>query len=268
MNQSMKRPHALVTNDDGIESAFLHELVTALLPEFRVSVAAPAFEQSWIGRAVTRLGEVEVIHSPSVFSGTEEAWAISGTPTDCINIALGHLLPDRPDIVLSGINIGYNTTETLILSSGTIAGAMEGALWGLPAIAFSQCVPSEHFEEIRDAKGRTTGHFNASLQSAAAHACFLAKDALHTPPPSGTVLNVNFPAATTASTTVLETYPAKLELGSLFKESRPGKYHFSYHDGRVIHHEDATDRAALDAGHISRSLLDFSRIGRGARPDD
>ncbi len=134
------KPHALVTNDDGIESAFLHRLVDALLPDFRVSVAAPAFEQSWTGRSMTRHGEIEAIHSPSIFPEGVEAWAISGTPTDCVNIALGNLLPEKPNIVLSGINIGFNTTETLILSSGTIAGAIEGVLWDLPAMAFSKCV--------------------------------------------------------------------------------------------------------------------------------
>ena len=57
------KAHALVTNDDGIESAFLHRLVEALLPQFRVSVAAPVLEQSWTGRSMTRHGELEAIHS-------------------------------------------------------------------------------------------------------------------------------------------------------------------------------------------------------------
>ena len=105
------RPHALVTNDDGIESAFLHRLVEALLPDFEVSVAAPAFEQSWIGRAISRHSEIEVIPGLAYFSKDVQAWAISGTPTDCVNIALGNLLTKKPDIVLSGINIGFNTTE-------------------------------------------------------------------------------------------------------------------------------------------------------------
>jgi len=255
------KPHALVTNDDGIESAFLHQLVQALLPNFRVSVAAPATEQSWIGRAMTRLGEIDVTHQPSLFEGSVNAWSISGTPSDCINIALGHLLDEPPDIVLSGINIGYNTTETLILSSGTIAGAIEGALWGLPAIAFSKCVPSELFETIRDSKGQTGGSFSNSLQAAAQHAASLAGQTLQTTPPDGTVVNINFPAWTNANTMVRETYPARIELGSLFKETQPGKFRFSYHDGIVVHTGPDTDRAALEAGHISRSLLDFSRIG-------
>ena len=255
------KPHALVTNDDGIESAFLHRLVEALLPEFRVSVAAPAFEQSWIGRAMSRREEVEVIHNPSTFAGTEEAWAISGTPTDCVNIALGHLLPEKPDIVLSGINIGYNTTETLILSSGTVAGAIEGAQWGLPAIAFSMCVPHELFAEVSRSKGQTSGHFAHSLECAARRAALISKATLDAPAPAGIVVNINFPTETTDRTRILETRPAKIELGSLFEETSPGKFRFSFHDGTVIHADPETDRAALDTGYISRSLLDFSKVG-------
>jgi len=256
------KPHALVTNDDGIDSGFLHQLVEALLPEFRVSVAAPAFEQSWIGRAMTRRDEVEVIHSPSVFAGTNDAWAISGTPTDCVNIALGHLLPEKPDIVLSGINIGYNTTETLILSSGTIAGAIEGAQWGLPAIAFSKCVPNALFTEVNHSKGQTSGNFSHSLKAAAARAAQISKDVLVEPPASGTVLNINFPSDTRADTEIVDTHPAKIELGSLFEEVSPGRYRFCFHHGTTVQTEEATDRSALEAGQISRSLLDFSKIGR------
>ena len=256
------KPRVLVTNDDGIESAFLHRLAEALIADFEVSVAAPATEQSWIGRAMTRLGEVEVTHSPTAVPGAKDAWAINGTPTDCVNIALGHLLPEKPDIVLSGINIGFNTTETLILSSGTIAGAIEGALWGLPAIAFSQCVPHHLFEEIRDSNGQTSGAFDDSLRAAARHACALAKQTLKDPPKSGDVVNINFPAETTAASTIKETYPAKIQLGSLFEEAAPGKFRFRYHDGIAIETNPGTDREALKAGFISRSILDFSRIGR------
>lgn len=255
------KPHALVTNDDGIDSAFLHRLVEALLPEFRVSVAAPAFEQSWIGRAMSRREEVEVVHSPAAFEGAENAWAISGTPTDCVNIALGHLLKEKPDIVISGINIGYNTTEALILSSGTIAGALEGAFWGLPSIAFSKCVPKDLFPEVSRSKGQTSGNFSQSLGCAARRAATMSREALASPPPAGTVLNVNFPPETTETTAVLETRPAKVELGSLFEESSPGRYRFRFHEGLSLHTEPDTDRTALDAGCISRSILDFSKVG-------
>jgi 5'-nucleotidase len=256
------KPHALVTNDDGIESGFLKRLIDALLPEFRVSVAAPASEQSWIGRAMTRQGEIEVTDRTSEFVGTAHAWSISGTPSDCVNIALGNLLDTQPDIVLSGINIGYNTTETLILCSGTIAGAIEGAQWGLPAIAFSKSVPKEIFEEIRISNGNTSGAFDASLGAAARHAAQIAKQTLASPPPPGTVVNINFPARTGADSETRETYPAKIELGSLFEETAPGRFRFAFSHGIEIDADPQTDRATLAAGQISRSLLDFSRIGR------
>jgi len=255
------KPHALVTNDDGIDSAFLHQLVAALLPDFQVSVAAPASEQSWIGRAMTRREEVEVIHRPTAFAGTSEAWSISGTPSDCVNIALGHLLPQLPQLVVSGINIGYNTTESLILCSGTVAGAIEGALWGLPALACSMCVPHELFSAVSRSQGQTSGDFAASLQQAARRAAQLCRATLDAPPATGTVVNINFPARTCATTRIVETCPAKIEQGNLFEQVRPGKFRFCYHPGQEIQAGPETDRGALLAGHISRSLLDFSKVG-------
>jgi 5'-nucleotidase len=256
------KPHALVTNDDGIESIFLHRLVEALLPDFDVSVAAPAFEQSWIGRAVSRHGEVEVIRSPSYFAEGVDAWAISGTPSDCVNIALGNLLQRSPDIVLSGINLGFNTTEALILSSGTVAGAIEGALWGLPAVAFSKCIPNHLFEGIQQRKGQTEGAFSTSLGHASEHARRIALETLKNPTPTGTVVNINFPVSTVADSPTEETVPAKIRLGSLYRESSPGKYSFRYSDGMTVKPNPQSDRAALERGSISRSILDFARIGQ------
>ncbi|MFQ3225807.1 MAG: 5'-nucleotidase [Lentimonas sp.] len=256
------KPHALVTNDDGIDSIFLHRLVDALLPDFQISVAAPAFEQSWIGRAVSRHGEIEVIHSPSVFPVEVDAWAISGTPTDCVNIALGNLVKTQPDIVLSGINIGYNTTEALILSSGTVAGAIEGALWGLPAIAFSKCVPHHLFESIQSTKGQTEGDFTDSLIAAAEHARRIALETLKNPPRTGTVVNINFPASTNTNSPTEETVPAKIQLGSLYAETSPGKYSFRYSDCTTLAPDPQSDRETLERGSISRSILDFARIGQ------
>ncbi|WP_269525587.1 5'/3'-nucleotidase SurE [Coraliomargarita parva] len=256
------KPLALVTNDDGIDSVFLHKLVEALLPMFKVAVAAPAFEQSWIGRAVSRREEVEVIASPSYFPESVSAWAISGTPTDCVNIALGHLVTRQPDIVISGINIGFNTTETLILCSGTVAGAIEGANWGLPAVAFSKCVPGELFEAIRDSKGQTEGEYKASLECATTTAARLSRELLAHPEAPGTVVNVNFPHQTKPGTEIEESFPAKIRLGSFYQPSRPGHYSFRYSDGVEVDPHPRSDRAVLQRGGISRSVLDFSRICR------
>ena len=131
---------------------------------------------------MSRHRTVEVKDHAVNYPFARQAWAISGTPTDCVNIALGHLLEDTPDIVVSGINIGYNTTEALILSSGTIAGAIEGAQWGIPAIAFSMCLPNEACLNIARSKGHDIGSFAPSLQCASQHALNMANQTLQTPP--------------------------------------------------------------------------------------
>ena len=179
----MKKIRALVTNDDGIESAFLHRLVNALLPDFSVvCVAAPSEEQSWIGRAISRRKAIEVKRIETLFPKKVQSWSISGTPSDCVNIALGHLLETPPDIVLSGINLGYNTTEILILSSGTIAGAIEGSLWGHPAIAFSQAIPNQLYPEIHAQNGHTDPEFSKIVQASANKAAEIARSTLENPP--------------------------------------------------------------------------------------
>ncbi len=256
------KPHALVTNDDGIESVFLHRLVEALSEKFRISVAAPAFEQSWIGRAISRRKEIEVIHSPSIFPGVIDAWAINGTPTDCVNIALGNLIREPVDIVLSGINIGYNISESLVLSSGTVAGATEGAYWGLPAVAYSMSVPNHQFEDIRKSNGQTQGDFTRSLVSATQHACRISLETLKHPPQQNSVININFPEKTEDDTPCEETIPANIHLGSLYKANDAGKYTFHFSGGAEIEKNEHSDRSALERGSISRSVLDFKQIGK------
>tara|TARA_Y200000002_G_scaffold383008_1_gene402569 strand:+ start:48149 stop:48877 length:729 start_codon:yes stop_codon:yes gene_type:complete len=234
--------------------------VKAISRDFTVSVAAPAKEQSWIGRAISRRKEVEVVQNLEYFDDDIEAWAVNGTPTDCVNIALGHLINKPVDVVLSGINIGYNTTETLILSSGTVAGAIEGAQWGHPAIAFSKYVPIELFNDIQAANGRTEGMFAKSLKCAGQRALELTNQILKHPPKSGKVVNINFPYETRDDSPIEMTTPAKIRLGSFYKKSSPGRYSFHYSEGTITDSHNQTDRAALERGSISQSLLDFSQI--------
>ena len=252
---------ALVTNDDGIHSHFLHRLVMALLPNFSVYVAAPEKEQSWIGRAISRNSEIRIQKNKNTFPKEVEAWSLTGTPTDCVNIALGHLLPNPPDIVLSGINLGYNTTEILILSSGTIAGAVEGSLWGIPSIALSQAIPDEIFPQISSENGQTDKRFSSVIQASANKASQLAIDAVRNPPKKGTILNVNFPATMDPRTDTEITQPAKIHLGSLYEKVAKDCFHFKYSEGKLLCNNSNSDRDALARGKISITELDFSRIG-------
>ena len=118
----------LVTNDDGVHSEGIRALADALAHLGRVTVVAPIQEASAVGHALTlrRPLRIETI-GPDVF-------AVDGTPTDCVNIAITHVLKGEPDLIVSGINKGWNIGDD-VTYSGTVAGALEGALLGIASIA-------------------------------------------------------------------------------------------------------------------------------------
>ena len=125
----------LLTNDDGIHApglALLEKIAAQLSDD--VTVCAPAEEQSGAGHSLT-------LHMPvRLQQFGERRFAVTGTPTDAVNLALRKLFPDRmPDLVISGINNGENLADD-VTYSGTISAAMEGALAGIPAIAMSQAL--------------------------------------------------------------------------------------------------------------------------------
>jgi 5'-nucleotidase len=253
----------LVTNDDGIGSVFLHELVRALLAAgHEVFVVAPKLEQSWTGASKSR-------HRP-VHSARQDAglgcptWVVDGTPCDSVNIGIGHLLPVRPDAVLSGINIGQNAGLEFIMGSGTVAGASEGALHGLPGIAFSQSIPIAAYDDLKEKGGKPDEGLLSVLRASAAQAALLAPAlAAQTPERSFIVHNLNFPHACSAATQVRRAVPARIRAHSLFSpRAEDGTHHFVYRLGEDISPGGSlTDRAALDAGFISHSVLDFSKLG-------
>jgi len=125
----------LISNDDGIYSTGLYELAKAMTRLGRVSVVAPDREQSAIGHAIT-------MHQPLRCKKIKlqdldvDAWRISGTPADCIKIGVETLLPERPQLIVSGINRGENL-GTDIIYSGTVSAAIEGSIFDIPSIAVS-----------------------------------------------------------------------------------------------------------------------------------
>src|SRR5918995_3798190 len=124
----MKR--ILVTNDDGVRSEGVHELARAMTRFGVVTIVAPHLEASAIGHALTLRRPLRVQQLE------DRVYEVDGTPTDCVNIAITQILQEVPDLVVSGINKGYNLGDD-VTYSGTVAGAMEGALLGIPSIAVS-----------------------------------------------------------------------------------------------------------------------------------
>jgi 5'-nucleotidase len=124
----MKR--ILIANDDGVHAPGLQALREALADLAEIVVVAPLTEQSASSHALT-------LHHPLRIQNLEpRVYAVEGTPTDCVLLAVKEILEEKPDLVVSGINKGPNLGED-VLYSGTVAAAMEGALLGIPSVAFS-----------------------------------------------------------------------------------------------------------------------------------
>ena len=133
----MSKPLILVSNDDGITSKGIRVLVSVMKKLGDVVVVAPDSPQSGMGHAIT-IGETLRLHEEDIFEDVL-AYKSSGTPADCVKLAKHYVLKDRtPDLVVSGINHGSNTSIS-VLYSGTMSAAIEGALEGYPSIGFSLC---------------------------------------------------------------------------------------------------------------------------------
>jgi 5'-nucleotidase len=171
--------HVLVTNDDGYHAPGLEALVARLSGRARITIVAPAGEASAVAHAIT-FTQPLVVHEIS-HGDLAVGYAVDGTPADCIKIALVELLSgERPDLVMSGINNGANVGVN-VLYSGTVAAALEAAIFGIPAIAVSVVrSKSPRYAEAADvavriaealeAEGELTGALNVNVPDLAADA--------------------------------------------------------------------------------------------------
>lgn len=179
----LKRARILVTNDDGIHAPglkVLERIAKSLSSD--VWVIAPESEHSGASHSLTLRRPLQINRI------TPRKFAVSGTPSDCTLIAVNHIIGDRrPDIVLSGVNRGANLGED-VLYSGTVAAAMEGAMLGIPAIAFSQV-------RVKD---------KLHWETAAAFAPEVIRKLTSLPWPKGVLMSVNFPPVAPKDVTGIE----------------------------------------------------------------
>ena len=259
----MRELSFLVTNDDGIESPFLAALVAALLAHGRVTVVAPRAEQSWISKAMTRRANITLQPRRGLFGC--DAWDLNGTPADCVNLALAHVMKDRVDAVVSGINIGTNAALPLILASGTVGGALEGALHGHHAIASSLRLVPEDMAALREPGSKVPAHLVTSIQVVARRTAGLAEATARRPRPrSFLVHNLNFPAGTNEATPLERSVPAPLLAGALFKPTTDGGtefFTFAFNVGEQRPSDLLTDRACIESARASHTILDYGRLG-------
>src|ERR1700739_1364624 len=130
------KPRILVINDDGITSRGIKALVEVASSFGDVFVVAPDKMQSGMGHAITVHSGISI--SPFHFEGAKKAFSCSGTRADCVKVAIYHLVKEKPDICLSGINHGSNASLNVIYS-GTMSAALEGSLEGVPSAGISFC---------------------------------------------------------------------------------------------------------------------------------
>lgn len=171
-------PIILVTNDDGIASAGIKALARSLVSLGDVYVVAPETEQSAVAHALT-------LHRPIRSRRFKnKSYAINGTPTDCVIVGAGRLLPRMPDILISGINIGGNLGDD-VTYSGTVAAAMEGTLLGIPSIAVSLAIDPQSNGDLNIKPSR----FKQAADIALKYAGIVLEKGL----PKDTLLNINVP---------------------------------------------------------------------------
>ncbi|TYA53144.1 5'/3'-nucleotidase SurE [Formosa maritima] len=170
-----KRPLILVTNDDGITAPGIRALIEVMLELGDVVVVAPDSPQSGMGHAITINS---MLHLEQVFidKGNQKEYSCSGTPADCVKLAVREILDRKPDLCVSGINHGSNSSINVIYS-GTMSAALEAGIEGIPAIGFS----------LLDY------NYNANFDASKKYVKNIAKNALENGIPENVVLNVNFP---------------------------------------------------------------------------
>ena len=169
-----EKPLILITNDDGIFAPGISYLAKLASQFGRIVVVAPDKPQSGMGHAITINSTIRI--QKTNYHHAELEYACSGTPVDCVKMAVNNILKKRPDLVLSGINHGSNSSINVIYS-GTMSAAIEGALEGTPSIGFSLCDYA----------------MEADFTQAEKYISAIIQESLVNKMPKGVCLNVNIP---------------------------------------------------------------------------
>jgi 5'-nucleotidase len=233
--------HILLTNDDGITSRGLFQAKQALERHGTVAVIAPDSNRSGASRSITLSRSLHV-EEVELRDGSK-GFATDGTPVDCVRFGDLGLVGERPDLIVSGINYGYNLGDD-VTYSGTVAAAFEGILLGIPGVAISQGAPTASGSDFRH-------HASYDFGPAADFLGRLVGEVIEHGIPDGTILNVNVPSEPVGvgiGRLGKRIYRDRLELES--DEEGRRRYRI-YGDDVSYHDEPGTDFRAIAEGRIS-----------------
>lgn len=246
----------LITNDDGVDSPGIHALARSVADLGELRIVAPSGQRSWVGKAITR-------HDPIAVDRVERAGfemlAVDGTPADCSQIGI-HNRGERPDVVLSGINIGSNAGSAYVMGSGTVGAALEASISGVPAIAFS-AMSTEDWNDynefvLTDAAGEywdRMGAICARVTAAVLSYGF----------PDCDVLNINIPFEADSTSRIVGSRVADTAYAAVFEADGEHGYTHDYRGLSHIETADDTDIAALRRGDVAATPL---RLHFGSTP--
>lgn len=223
----------LITNDDGIEAKGLWHLWQALADFAELTIVAPSTEKSGVGVGLT-LRDPLTIRSVRWDKNTP-AWKVNGTPADCVRLAISVILKQKPDLIVSGINRGSNAGRN-VLYSGTIGGVIEGALRGVPGVAFS----CEQFDDPQ-------------YHLAEKHVQSIVRHIIKNPLSKGTILNVNFPDANEIRGVKLARQGKGYWIEDPQQRMHPDGDLYYWHGGKWHDHEEheESDVALLKQGYAA-----------------
>ncbi|WP_410878720.1 5'/3'-nucleotidase SurE [Myroides sp. DW712] len=233
----MQKPLILVTNDDGITAPGIRALIEVMKEIGEVVVVAPDSAQSGMGHAVT-INNTLTLEKVQIDPELEHEYACSGTPVDCVKIALGQILDRKPDLCVSGINHGSNSSINVIYS-GTMSAALEAGMSGIPAIGFSLLDFS----------------WNADFDQVRTFVHKITTQALENGIPKEVVLNVNFPRLQTEEIKGIKVcrQAKAVWIEDFDKRTSPNGKEYYWLKGEFVNQDkgEDTDEWALRNGFIS-----------------
>ena len=237
---------ALLTNDDGIYAPGLAALEDAVNNELRTLVVAPSTEQSGVGHGITFLSPLT---AKEVFRGEKRCgWAVDGSPADAVKLGVSEICPQRPDLIISGINAGLNAGIN-VLYSGTVAAAIEGSFFGITSIAVSL--------EWDD---------KMNFERAAHFASVLLKQLISLRPPAGSLFNINIPTAALVETPKVRVVPMSVaRYGEAFErrvDPRGRNYYWASNDPPPPPSAQDSDVTTLAEGVITITPLEYDLTNR------
>ena len=232
---------ALLTNDDGIYAPGLAALEEAVNDDLETLVVAPSTEQSGVGHGITFLSPLT---AKEVFRGEKQrGWAVDGSPADAVKLGVSEICPQRPDLIISGMNAGLNAGIN-VLYSGTVAAAIEGAFFGITSIAVSL----EWDDQM---------NFDKAAQLASG----LVKKLLSLHPPAGSLFNINIPTAALVGKPDVRVVPMSVaRYGEAFErrvDPRGRDYYWASNDPPPPPSSKESDVTALADGSITITPLEY-----------